>query len=67
MTHYDVDQQFMAAADLSETIERFHQKISQDYVSRIINALLEHLKNESIDLHGNAIKCLSKIISKLPI
>lgn len=44
MTHYDVDQQFMAATDLSETIEKFHQKISPENVSRIINALLEHLK-----------------------
>jgi hypothetical protein len=40
MTNYDVDQQYMAASDLSEIIEKHYQKISSDKITKIINALL---------------------------
>ena len=74
MTNYDSDQQFIAACDLSDFVEKHSQRVPETTLARIIDALLDHLKNEIIDVHGsntielgNAIKCLSKIISKLPV
>lgn len=74
MTNFDSDQQFIAACDLSDFVEKHSQRIPETIQARIIDALLDHLKSEIIDVHGkhlgyagNAIKCLSKVISKLPV
>lgn len=67
MTNYDPDRQFIAACDLSEFIDKNPTKMPPVLLSKIIDALIEHLKSETIDVHGNAIKCLSKIIPKVPV
>lgn len=74
MSNYDSDRQFIAACDLSDFIDKNSTRVPEIIQSRIVDALLEQLKSETIDVHGtlrsdlgNAIKCLSKIILKLPI
>jgi|JI6StandDraft_1071083.scaffolds.fasta_scaffold01333_16 hypothetical protein len=52
MTNFDSDQQFIAACDLSDFVEKHSQRIPEATLARIIDALLDHLKSEIIDVHG---------------
>lgn len=52
MTNFDSDQQFIAACDLSDFVEKHSQRVPPALLDRIIDSLLEHLKSEIIDVHG---------------
>lgn len=53
MSNYDPDRQFIAACDLSEFIDKNSARMPENIQSRIVDSLLEQLKSEVIDVHGN--------------
>ena len=71
MSHWDKDKRFMAASDLAQEIlgnsssglQQQQQGIMLDHnmQKRIAQAFLKQLEDASIEVQGNAVKCLSKI------
>ncbi|EGR34114.1 hypothetical protein IMG5_023380 [Ichthyophthirius multifiliis] len=59
----DPDKKFMAANDLSNALSKY-QLQAKDY-DKVVSILLTQLNDESSEVQGNSIRCLSKIISKL--
>jgi hypothetical protein len=61
MSNFDSDQQFIAACDLSDFVEKHSHRIPEVTLARIIDSLLEHLKSEIIDVHGTLLPLLRQL------
>jgi len=64
MENYDKDKRFMAASDLMQEITLSNQALDLHLQKRVCQAFLKQLEDQSIDVQGNAVKCLAKIVCK---
>jgi len=64
MENWDKDKRFMAASDLMQEITNASQALDLHIQKRVCQAFLKQLEDQSIDVQGNAVKCLAKIVSK---
>jgi hypothetical protein len=51
----------MAATDLCAEILKSNQSIEEGLEKRICAAFIAHLNDTSLDVQGNAVKCIQKI------
>eukprot|EP00440_Ansanella_granifera_P031831 gb/GFBE01034542.1/.p1 GENE.gb/GFBE01034542.1/~~gb/GFBE01034542.1/.p1 ORF type:complete len:1280 (+),score=324.01 gb/GFBE01034542.1/:1-3840(+) len=64
MENYDKDKRFMAASDLTQEVTMSNQVLDPHLQKRVCQAFLKQLEDISIDVQGNAVKCLAKIVCK---
>lgn len=64
MENWDKDKRFMAASDLMQEITMSNQALDLHLQKRVCQAFLKQLEDQSIDVQGNAVKCLAKIVCK---
>jgi cullin-associated NEDD8-dissociated protein 1 len=64
MENWDKDKRFMAASDLMQEITMANQALDLGIQKRVCQAFLKQLEDQSIDVQGNAVKCLAKIVCK---
>lgn len=65
MAHWDKDKRFMGASDLTNEISSRNQPLEVGLQKRICQAFLKQLEDQSIEVQGNAVKCLAKIVGVL--
>mmetsp|Transcript_25555 Transcript_25555/g.22578 ORF Transcript_25555/g.22578 Transcript_25555/m.22578 type:complete len:527 (+) Transcript_25555:25-1605(+) len=63
---YDQDHRFMAANDLCTELLKPNNNLDNKSVERIIQVFIRQLDDSTADIKGNAIKCLAKVVSKIP-
>jgi cullin-associated NEDD8-dissociated protein 1 len=63
---YDQDHRFMAANDLCSELLKPGNNFDSKTVERIIQVFLKQLDDSTADIKGNAIKCLAKVVNKIP-
>jgi len=64
MGNWDKDKRFMAASDLMQEITGSNQSLDLHLQKNVCQAFLKQLEDQSIDVQGNAVKCLAKIVCK---
>lgn len=64
MENWDKDKRFMAASDLMQEITMASQSLDLHLQKKVCQAFLKQLEDQSIDVQGNAVKCLAKIVCK---
>merc|ERR1719487_426152 len=64
MENWDKDKRFMAASDLMQEITMSNQSLDLHLQKKVCQAFLKQLEDQSIDVQGNAVKCLAKIVCK---
>merc|ERR1719487_668474 len=64
MGNWDKDKRFMAASDLMQEITNSNQALEIHIQKRVCQAFLKQLEDQSVDVQGNAVKCLAKIVCK---
>eukprot|EP00930_Biecheleria_cincta_P085975 TRINITY_DN75343_c0_g1_i1.p1 TRINITY_DN75343_c0_g1~~TRINITY_DN75343_c0_g1_i1.p1 ORF type:complete len:1277 (-),score=337.39 TRINITY_DN75343_c0_g1_i1:197-4027(-) len=64
MENWDKDKRFMAASDLTQEVTMSNQVLDLHLQKRVCQAFLKQLEDQSIDVQGNAVKCLAKIVCK---
>jgi len=64
MENWDKDKRFMAASDLMHEITMSNQALDLHLQKKVCQAFLKQLEDQSIDVQGNAVKCLAKIVCK---
>merc|ERR1719226_434439 len=64
MENWDKDKRFMAASDLMQEVTAASQALDVHLQKRVCQAFLKQLEDQSIDVQGNAVKCLAKIVCK---
>eukprot|EP00441_Pelagodinium_beii_P034026 CAMPEP_0197642028 /NCGR_PEP_ID=MMETSP1338-20131121/15800_1 /TAXON_ID=43686 ORGANISM="Pelagodinium beii, Strain RCC1491" /NCGR_SAMPLE_ID=MMETSP1338 /ASSEMBLY_ACC=CAM_ASM_000754 /LENGTH=1271 /DNA_ID=CAMNT_0043215093 /DNA_START=14 /DNA_END=3826 /DNA_ORIENTATION=+ len=64
MDNWDKDKKFMAASDLTQEVTLSNQVLDLHLQKRVCSAFLKQLEDPSIDVQGNAVKCLAKIVCK---
>mmetsp|Transcript_3606 Transcript_3606/g.5600 ORF Transcript_3606/g.5600 Transcript_3606/m.5600 type:complete len:1280 (-) Transcript_3606:211-4050(-) len=64
MENWDKDKRFMAASDLTQEVTLSNQVLDLHLQKRVCQAFLKQLEDQSIDVQGNAVKCLAKIVCK---
>merc|ERR1719265_1251968 len=64
MENWDKDKRFMAASDLLQEITNSNQSLDLHLQKKVCQAFLKQLEDQSIDVQGNAVKCLAKIVCK---
>eukprot|EP00929_Paragymnodinium_shiwhaense_P075115 TRINITY_DN3840_c0_g2_i1.p1 TRINITY_DN3840_c0_g2~~TRINITY_DN3840_c0_g2_i1.p1 ORF type:complete len:1278 (-),score=399.72 TRINITY_DN3840_c0_g2_i1:105-3938(-) len=64
MENWDKDKRFMAASDLTQEITNSNTALDLHIQKRVCAAFLKQLEDQSIDVQGNAVKCLAKIVCK---
>lgn len=64
MENWDKDKRFMAASDLMQEITASTQSLELHLQKRVCQAFLKQLEDQSIDVQGNAVKCLAKIVCR---
>eukprot|EP00743_Colponemidia_sp_Colp-15_P002918 GILK01003157.1.p1 GENE.GILK01003157.1~~GILK01003157.1.p1 ORF type:complete len:1261 (+),score=324.06 GILK01003157.1:67-3783(+) len=62
---WDKDKRFMAANDLCAELLKEGTKLDVSLEKRICSAFLKQLDDASVDVQGNAVKCLAKIVSRV--
>eukprot|EP00357_Protocruzia_adherens_P030504 CAMPEP_0115033814 /NCGR_PEP_ID=MMETSP0216-20121206/40191_1 /TAXON_ID=223996 /ORGANISM="Protocruzia adherens, Strain Boccale" /LENGTH=1233 /DNA_ID=CAMNT_0002412403 /DNA_START=112 /DNA_END=3813 /DNA_ORIENTATION=- len=62
---YDKDKRYMAASDLCQELLKDSTKLDVTIEKRICSAFLKQLDDQSIDVQGNAVKCIAKIVPKI--
>ena len=65
MSHYDKDNRFMAASDIVSKMTASASALDSRQQSRFTAALLKQLSDSSIEVQGNAAKCIARIVSLL--
>eukprot|EP00928_Gymnodinium_smaydae_P021607 TRINITY_DN18454_c0_g1_i2.p1 TRINITY_DN18454_c0_g1~~TRINITY_DN18454_c0_g1_i2.p1 ORF type:complete len:1278 (+),score=348.29 TRINITY_DN18454_c0_g1_i2:74-3907(+) len=63
MGNWDKDKRFMAASDLAREVMS-GQTLDAGSQKRICQAFLKQLEDQSVDVQGNAVKCLAKIVGR---
>ncbi|OEH76713.1 hypothetical protein cyc_09087 [Cyclospora cayetanensis] len=61
MDDIDRDRRLMAASDLTELLIQDPQSRGSAWEGRVANAFLEHLRDASIDVQANAVRCVSRL------
>jgi len=64
MENWDKDKRFMAASDLTQEITQSNQALDLHLQKRVCQAFLKQLEDQSIEVQGNTVKCLAKIVCK---
>jgi len=64
MEDWDKDKRFMAASDLTQEVTMSSQSLDLQLQKKVCQAFLKQLEDQSIDVQGNAVKCLAKIVCK---
>lgn len=64
MENWDKDKRFMAASDLTQEVTMSNQVLDVHLQKRVCQAFVKQLEDQSIDVQGNAVKCLAKIVCK---
>ena len=64
MSHWDKDKRFMAASDLCNEISNRNTTLELPLQKRTCQAFLKQLEDQSIEVQGNAVKCLAKIVGE---
>jgi cullin-associated NEDD8-dissociated protein 1 len=64
MENWDKDKRFMAASDLMQEITMSNQSLDLHLQKKVCQSFLKQLEDQSIDVQGNAVKCLAKIVCK---
>eukprot|EP00919_Chromeraceae_sp_WS-2016_P008701 GHVR01020436.1.p1 GENE.GHVR01020436.1~~GHVR01020436.1.p1 ORF type:complete len:131 (+),score=12.25 GHVR01020436.1:114-506(+) len=64
MTNYDKDKRYMAASDICQEIINCEKLPEIQTQKKICGAFVAQLQDASIDVQGNAVKCLSKMVCK---
>jgi cullin-associated NEDD8-dissociated protein 1 len=64
MENWDKDKRFMAASDLMQEITMSNSSLDLHLQKKVCQAFLKQLEDQSIDVQGNAVKCLAKIVCK---
>lgn len=64
MENWDKDKRFMAASDLMQEVTSSSQVLDLSLQKKVCQAFLKQLEDQSIDVQGNAVKCLAKIVCK---
>eukprot|EP00331_Platyophrya_macrostoma_P030086 CAMPEP_0176438094 /NCGR_PEP_ID=MMETSP0127-20121128/19061_1 /TAXON_ID=938130 /ORGANISM="Platyophrya macrostoma, Strain WH" /LENGTH=1232 /DNA_ID=CAMNT_0017821943 /DNA_START=32 /DNA_END=3730 /DNA_ORIENTATION=+ len=62
---YDNDKKFMAASDLCQELVKGTQ-FDNATLEKICNVFIKHLDEPTSDIKGNAIRCLAKVVTKIP-
>ena len=62
MESWDKDRRFMAASDLTTDICASKYGLDVALQKRVCHAFLKQLEDASIEVQGNAVKCLAKIV-----
>jgi len=65
MTNYDKDKRFMAAIDLTTEISNNPGGLEINVQRKVCSAFLRQLDDQSVEVQGNAVKCLAKIMCRL--
>ena len=65
MQHYDKDNRFMGASDLSILINDESGNLDAERERKCIDAFIKLLDDSSTEVQGKAVQCLSKIASKI--
>ena len=55
----------MAATDLCQEMLRQNVQVEEAMERRICSAFMAHLDDTSLDVQGNAVKCIQKIATKI--
>lgn len=56
---------FMAATDLCAEIMKSNVQLEEGMEKRICSAFISHLDDTSLDVQGNAVKCIQKIATRI--
>jgi len=64
MENWDKDKRFMAASDLMQEVTLSNQVLDLHLQKRVCQAFLKQLEDQSIDVQGNAVKCLARVVCK---
>eukprot|EP00392_Amoebophrya_sp_AT5.2_P010507 g10569.t1 len=64
MGNWDKDKRFMAASDLTNEITTTAMSLDPHLQKRICSAFVKQLEDASIEVQGNAVKCLARIVCK---
>jgi cullin-associated NEDD8-dissociated protein 1 len=62
MENWDKDKRFMAASDLAQQVQEAGSSLDVHWQKRVCAAYLKQIEDSSIDVQGNAVKCLGKIV-----
>lgn len=62
MGNWDKDKRFMAASDLTNEITTTAMSLDPHLQKRICSAFVKQLEDASIEVQGNAVKCLARIV-----
>ena len=62
---YDPDKRFMAANDLCAELLKDQEGVESGLVKQICSMFLAQLDDISIDVQGNAVRCIKRIVSKI--
>ena len=62
---YDPDKRFMAANDLCAELLKEQEPMDSALVKQICSLFLTQLDDISIDVQGNAVRCIKRIVSKI--
>ncbi|PFH37053.1 HEAT repeat-containing protein [Besnoitia besnoiti] len=65
MTDCDKDRRYMAACDLTALVVGAQVEVEYTVQDHVVRALLRQLEDSSIDVQGNAAKCLSMFTARL--
>ena len=65
MEHYDKDNRYMGASDLSNLICADGSQLDADRERKCIDAFIKQLDDKSTEVQGKAVQCLAKIASKI--
>ena len=63
--HFDKDNRYMAASDLCAELLKSSAQLEEGMEKRICSAFIAHLDDKSLDVQGNAVKCIQKIASRV--
>lgn len=62
---YDPDKRFMAANDLCAELLKDQEPIDSNLVKQVCSVFLAQLDDLSIDVQGNAVRCIKRIVAKI--
>ena len=64
-TDYDPDKRFMAANDLCNELLKENKQLETGLQRQILGVFLQQLDDSSIDVQGNAVRCIKRTVSKI--
>ena len=62
---YDPDKRYMAASDLCNELLKEQEEVDQNLQRSICGVFLAHLDDQSVEVQGNAVRCIKRTVSKI--